>query len=340
MMAVTHAFISMAGVSIVLGDATPMTLGIAATASQLPDLDTTESTMGRLFYPLAKWIENRFPHRSITHSLLATAAIALFSLPLYFYWGWKTWCALSLGHLLACFADTFTRQGVQWFYPMPVWCVCGSNPRRRLTTGSPGEYWVLGLAALILMVSIYINLDGGLMTKTTETLGLKGGVEAVYNKSAATNHVYMDVEGIWASDRTPVKKRFWILAQDGAGFLIADAQGIYKTGEQIIITKSKAKPGEAASMQLSLLSFDDEDPLPKLKIQSLSTAVFVSGQLTVDFPEDVVQEEEINQFKTVQLMNNTISFNHCPIEKALSTLKGQYVIGKLEVKVFQPAAKI
>ena len=52
--------------------------------------------------------------------------------------------ALPLGHLLACFADTFTRQGVQLFWPEPVWCISVSNPRRRLMTGGPGEYWVFG----------------------------------------------------------------------------------------------------------------------------------------------------------------------------------------------------
>lgn len=42
--------------------------------------------------------------------------------------------SLPLGHLLACFSDCFTKQGVQLFYPMPVWAVSVANPRRRLIT--------------------------------------------------------------------------------------------------------------------------------------------------------------------------------------------------------------
>ncbi|HEY9767002.1 MAG TPA: hypothetical protein V6C71_00665 [Coleofasciculaceae cyanobacterium] len=58
----------------------------------------------------------------------------------------KTAIALRLGHLLSCFSDTFTKQGVQLFYPCPAWAISVSNPRRRLKTGGAGELWVLGIA--------------------------------------------------------------------------------------------------------------------------------------------------------------------------------------------------
>jgi inner membrane protein len=61
-----------AGTSLILGTADPLPLGLAILGSQLPDLDTTQSTIGKIFFPLSSWIEDRFPHRSITHSLLAT----------------------------------------------------------------------------------------------------------------------------------------------------------------------------------------------------------------------------------------------------------------------------
>jgi inner membrane protein len=53
-----------------------MVLGLAILGSQLPDIDTTTSTIGKIFFPLSSFLEDRFPHRSITHSLLATTAIA------------------------------------------------------------------------------------------------------------------------------------------------------------------------------------------------------------------------------------------------------------------------
>ena len=80
MMAITHAAIAAAGTSLVLGTAEPLPLGLAILGSQLPDLDTTTSTIGKIFFPVSSWIEDRFPHRSITHSLLATAGITIVSL--------------------------------------------------------------------------------------------------------------------------------------------------------------------------------------------------------------------------------------------------------------------
>ena len=66
-----------------LGTNNPVALGLALLGSQLPDLDTTTSTIGQICFPLSNWLEDNFPHRSITHSLLATvtlAAIAIFLL--------------------------------------------------------------------------------------------------------------------------------------------------------------------------------------------------------------------------------------------------------------------
>jgi inner membrane protein len=144
MMALTHGAIAAAGTSLILSTANPMALGLAILGSQLPDLDSTNSTIGKIFFPVSSWIEDRFPHRSVTHSLLATAAIAVLSLSIGYYFLGNIWMAIALplGHLLACFSDTFTLQGVQLFYPDPAWAVSVSNPRRRLKTGGAGELWV------------------------------------------------------------------------------------------------------------------------------------------------------------------------------------------------------
>jgi inner membrane protein len=90
-MSITHALIAAAGTSLILATADPMALGLAVLASQLPDIDTTTSTIGKIFFPLSSFIEDRFPHRSITHSLLATGLIAAVSLPIgYFLGNWLT----------------------------------------------------------------------------------------------------------------------------------------------------------------------------------------------------------------------------------------------------------
>jgi inner membrane protein len=185
-------------------------LSLAIIGSQLPDLDTTTSTIGKICFPISSWIEDRFPHRSVTHCLLATAAIAVVSIPLGFFSGDLKSAiaehglrpiALPLGHLLSCFSDTFTKQGVQLFYPYPAWAISVSNPRRRLKTGGAGELWVLGGAIALLCFGIYLANGGGISQKVSQSLGLKDGVIELYNQNASTHQVYANITGVWASDQ-------------------------------------------------------------------------------------------------------------------------------------------
>ena len=205
MMAITHAAIAVSAASLTFGLGTnnPVALGLALLGSQLPDLDTTTSTIGQILFPVSNWIEDNFPHRSVTHSLLATVTLAAIALPIgYYYNHLITAAALPFGHLVACFSDTFTKKGVQLFYPNQAWAVAGSNPKRRLNTGGAGEFWVLGIAVTLLILGLWINNNGGIFQNLGQNLSLESAVVKTYNENAATNHVYAEIEGFWASDRS------------------------------------------------------------------------------------------------------------------------------------------
>ena len=217
MMSITHCTIAAAGTSLILGTAAPLPLGLAILGSQLPDLDTTTSTIGKIFFPISSWIEDRFPHRSITHSLLATGAIAILSLLGGHFLLEQTFSliALPLGHLLSCFSDTFTKQGVQLFYPNPAWAISVSNPRRRLKTGGAAELWVLGISIALLCFGIYLANGGGITQKVSQNLGLRDGIVRIYNENASTNKVYARITGYWTSDRTSADGKYLIIGNEG-----------------------------------------------------------------------------------------------------------------------------
>ena len=341
MMSITHAAYALSGTSLILGTAEPLPLGLAILGSQLPDLDTTESTIGKIFFPISSWIEDRFPHRSITHSLLATGAIALVSLLGGHFLLEQTFAliALPLGHLLSCFSDTFTKQGVQLFYPNPAWAISVSNPRRRLKTGGAGELWVLGIAIALLTLGIYLANGGGITQKVSQNLGLRDGVVRVYNENASTNKVYARITGYWASDRTPADGKYLIIGNEGKEFVVTDGKGVYKTGQQIITSKVTTEVGEAALTEIRNITFNDEDAIAAL--EELRTAypdaeIYLNGELTVDFPEDVRIPLEPNQMATAVLSGNRIKFEYCGLSRAYAYLKEQYAVGTVEVKVVQP----
>ncbi|MDJ0572729.1 MAG: metal-dependent hydrolase [Pleurocapsa sp. MO_192.B19] len=338
MMAITHCAIAAAGTSLILGTGQPLPLGLAILGSQLPDLDTTTSTIGKIFFPISSWIEDRFPHRSVTHSLLATAGIAIVSLGVgHFLLGdIMTAIALPLGHLLACFSDTFTKQGVQLFYPNPAWAISVSNPRRRLKTGGAGELWVLGGVIALLTLGIYLANGGGITQKVSQNLGLRDGIVRVYNENAATNNVYAEIKGVWASDRTSADGRYLIIGNEGKEFIVSNGKGVYKTGAQIITNKVTTAVGETATTEIRNIRFNDEDaiaPLQQLKRNYPDSDIFVSGNLTVDFPEDIQIPLKKNNYVTASINGTTLKISYCPLDDAIALLREQYAVGNVEIKL-------
>ena len=338
MMAITHAAIAAAGTSLILGTAEPLLLGLAILGSQLPDIDTTTSTIGKIFFPISSWIEDRFPHRSITHSLLATVGITVVSLSAgHFLLGnIMIAIALPLGHLLACFSDTFTKKGVQLFYPNPAWAISVSNPRRRLKTGGAGELWVLAIATALLCFGIYLANGGGITQKVSQNLGLRDGIVKIYNENASTNKVYARITGYWTSDRTSADGRYLIIGNEGNDFIVTDGKGVYRTGEQIITSKVTTTVGEAATTEIRNLTFNDEDTIPSLSNLQQSypnSDIFVSGNLTVDFPEDIQIPFTKNEYATASLNGTTLKLSYCPLDGAIALLREQYAVGTVKLKI-------
>lgn len=52
MMSITQTAIAPSHISLILGTANPIALGLAILGSQLPDIDTTTSAIGQICYPL------------------------------------------------------------------------------------------------------------------------------------------------------------------------------------------------------------------------------------------------------------------------------------------------
>lgn len=340
-MSVTHATIATAGTSLILGTADPLALFLSLIGSQIPDLDTSTSYIGQIFFPVSRWLEARFPHRTITHSLLATGLLCAIALPIgYFSNNLLIWSSLPLSHLLTCIADCFTVKGVQWFYPVPAWCWSVGNPKRRLTTGEPGEYWVLVVATFLLVAGLHIGSSGGLTQQVTNALGMVDGTIEVYNKKSPTHHVWADVKGIWASDRTRADGKYFIVANEGDSFIVTDGKGgFFKTGQQILTERITATIGNSATTQLQTISFMDEEIAPKLQEIAASqpnALILLSGSIVVDMPENVRIAIDANRLQTAKLVDKTVTMTFHPIESALQHLGEQYVTGTLMVKVISP----
>lgn len=149
MMSSTHALIgviSYAGLCAVVGETPPaIGLGCAALGAFLPDADTPSSKAGLCFYPLAVWLERRFGHRTITHSLVGIGIFALLIAPLLLLGahGMLWWSALLCGYASHLLADAATKAGVPLLWPSRARFVCPGNDALRIKTGSKAELTLL-----------------------------------------------------------------------------------------------------------------------------------------------------------------------------------------------------
>ena len=335
MMALTHAFISGSLTSLALGKFDPLTVGLAVLGSQIPDIDTTKSLIGQTLLPVSRYFENNFPHRSITHSLLATFILTtIVSLVGYFFYGdYYKFIALPIGHLISSISDNFTKQGVQLFYPSPLWAVFVSNPNRRLTTGSTTEYWVLAFFVGLFFFSYSAVADfGNVGTAIGLNLGLRNEIVNVYNSQANDYSFKAIIDGYFAIDRTPIKKgEFTVIENINGEFIISDDSGIYKTGENIIVKKIELVKSDSIIHQLETIVFDDEDT-NKLKDYLDSDKKYILGEVSVDYPEDINVLPDFNTYQNISVSGNTIKFDYFLLSDAIALLENQYAVGTITIK--------
>lgn len=342
MMAITHAVASVAIGSLALQTIDTTAIALLIAGSQLPDIDNTQSTAGRMVWPLARFIEERWPHRSITHSLWATVIIAIGSFAISQQFP-INWMALPLGHFIAICTDTLTPEGVQLFWPSPIWAVCGSNPNARIRTGSKGELMLLGFFGSVLAFSIWTVDTGGVKLWINQLLGMRDGVMQTISASGGSKHIYVDIEGSWTSDRQPVKQQFWVIKQEGSEFIVADKKGIYRTGVtgQIATKRLIPKPGESAQYQIIGVDFYEEEISPRLQqLIQPNSLVFLSGTLTIDSPEEVRVSLDPKQLQTLIIVGNTVQLESCPVQWAIEKLNYQFGTGSLKAQIVSPPPKL
>jgi inner membrane protein len=151
--------------------------------SLLPDIDTTKSTVGKLVWPIAKLINRKFGHRTITHSALFLLFIFLILKALYYFdiiQNTDYYMIIEFATLSHIILDMFTVSGVPFLYPfVRNACVIPGNPDYRFNTGDmKSELVITGVC--------------GLLSFTMQPL-FHNGFWTAYNRSFGTiKHVHRE----------------------------------------------------------------------------------------------------------------------------------------------------
>ena len=132
----------------------PEYIAVCVFFSLLPDIDTTKSWIGKMFYPVAWLIYHKFGHRTITHSALFFFAVwlLLFSLVQFSIIPDPNCVKIALYSILGHYVfDMITVSGVPLFYPFLKWsCVIPGNPAYRFSTSNvKNEIIVCGICGFL-----------------------------------------------------------------------------------------------------------------------------------------------------------------------------------------------
>jgi len=134
--------------------ATPIDVALCIFFSLLPDIDHTKTLLGKTFFPIAKYLDKNYGHRTITHSLLVY--FGLFGLCAFIQHIWFPNSNLAIifafSYLSHFIFDMMTKQGIPLFYPFkrnP--CVIPGNPEYRFRSSD------LKTESIIFVVFIFLG---------------------------------------------------------------------------------------------------------------------------------------------------------------------------------------
>jgi inner membrane protein len=168
--AVTGIFCSFWNINIF---SSPLYLVATVFFAVLPDIDHTRSLVGKLFYPLAKWIDKKYGHRTITHSFIAIGTgILIMSIlaKTVIHEDYVMIFAFAYGsHLLF---DMMTKQGVPLLYPFkrnP--CVIPGDANLRFESDNMKTESIIFLAFGLLIFTTYPLMANGFWTTYNRSFG-------------------------------------------------------------------------------------------------------------------------------------------------------------------------
>lgn len=341
MLGVSHLLISGTAASLFLGTADPVVIAVGAIGGLLPDIDVSTSPAGRLFPWISGYFESTMPHRSCTHSLFATAAVAIasFGVSIFIPKLLPIASALTIGYTFGWFADCFTRGGVEMFWPSPVRCVCPGNRNLRLKTGSNAEYFILCILVAIALSIFSINTNGGLFNQFNRLIASTSGVVQIYNQSGSTHKIMANIRGVRSIDRVRIDGQFLIIQSQGQGFIVLDPQNnkLYKASteqdSQIIVEQITADVGANAITSVENIFLDDEPVGGAIaKFARAGSMVFISGQLSVDEFDTSIIPRDPYQFPYIQASSASVTLEAAPLRMVARFLGDEFATGALQVR--------
>jgi inner membrane protein len=173
------------------------------------------------------------------------------------------------------------------------------------------------------------------MTAFNKVIAAPSGVTELYNKEGGNHAIYANIEGVYASDRTPVKDKFLIVGASGNDFIVEKDGQLFKAGndpDSTIITKRIiGEVGAISITQTEAIAFNEDDINPLVKFSGKQA--YVTGTLEVDDPESIRVLPNLREYQSITINGSIVNLSFAPVDKVINLLSDQILIGNLSVKV-------
>jgi inner membrane protein len=353
MMTLSHLAISGLLTATILGSSSPIVIGVGAIAGLLPDVDIGKSPAGRILFPLSRFLEKRFPHRSCTHSIVASLVVAagVYGLAYAGILHIKLAHAIVIGYTAGYLADLITKSGIQLFYPASLKCVVPGNRNLRLSTGSNWEYAILIFIIGLFVLMLNINTRGGMAFTFNEILATPRGVQELLDRKGGTHQIIALVEGVRTFDRSRVRESFVVLDQKDAGTFIVHpvnrATELYQVSNrpegdrQIFSERITASVGQRIKTQVQFVRFEDEEIRPKLVAitQTEAADIYLTGSIAIEDADELKIEINPQHYPFMVKRGGKLELDRCPLEKLIDISSDLWGTGQLTVKTIYSFAE-
>lgn len=225
----THGIIGLVcyGGIIALGGDMPdaLALGVAGLSALAPDIDHRGSRLGFVLWPISTWIEKKYGHRTITHSVVGLLIFAALCLPMFLHSSTRFWFpAAIIGYISHLLADAATKSGVPLAWPNRARYVFPGDANYRVRTGSMAELCIMLVFLAIGAVLIPIAKAGPRRLLHMATGDMPGALrdQEDYGKDSDTE---IELDGYDTLGQSTVTGRFPVVGRRGDGGLLIERDG-------------------------------------------------------------------------------------------------------------------
>lgn len=340
-------------------------LFFAVIGSIIPDIDNPSSIIGHIFYPISTYLERKFGHRTITHSLLGWLIASILFIPLLFIGIWllgfvynlefviwdlaPRWLsAFSIGYASHLVLDMFNKRGSQLFWPDKSRDVIPKDPKYRSNSGARSEIFVFLFLVFLVFLALPISKYG--ISSTIRWLLATPG-SAIQEFKQSKVHSYAEFKGVFKDTRQPIEGKAEILDVDNKRLVVLYKGNIYTLSDELASDINASNVRVAYTKRpVKITNYEFKDKDIGYLYTKIPTGSLVSG--TIQLPDNM--EVTISQFpgsyKSVRQKGNELYLNFAD-KKTIQSLgiakayeigrrKSQAQLTKLQVEADKLKAQI